>query len=366
MDEKRLQAYLNLIQSLLSFPVEKEQEILIGNINLIDSGLLHIIEQVSAMLASQGNQNAVNRLRELADKLTIALNRPLVANPEAYRHFVLELLNTMRQSEGDPQVMYPLLQANLDKLNDSFAQVLHILGSESFHKVTPENAQSVAATIHDFGNLIQQFPLGNRANNIEIAIACYEVAATVYTREAFPEHWGLIQSSLGTAYLDRIKENKAENIEQAIRYYEAALEVRNCKESPTQWATTQVNLGGAYLDRIKGDRADNLEMAIQCHQAALQVYDREKFPKKWATIQNNLGGVYLRRIRGNRSDNIETAIACFDTALQIRTYEANPQEWAMTQQNLGVAYLEYLKGDSRSEFRAVDSLLKSSFASLQT
>jgi tetratricopeptide (TPR) repeat protein len=253
MDEKCLQAYLNLIQSLLSCPVEKEQEILIGNINLIDSGLLQIIEQVSAMLASQGNQNAVNRLRELADKLTLALNRPLVANPEAYRDFVFEVLNTMRQSEGDPQVMYPLLQAHLDKLNDSFAQVLHILGSESFHKVIPENAQSVAATIHDFGNLIIEFPLGNRANNIEIAIACYEVAATVYTREAFSEHWGLIQSSLGTAYLDRIKENKAENIEQAIRYYKAALEVRNCKEAPTQWATTQVNLGGAYLDRISVD-----------------------------------------------------------------------------------------------------------------
>lgn len=345
MDKTLLQAYLNLIQKLLSCSPDKELEILCGHINLLDLGLLQTIEQVTATLAAQGNQNAVNRLRELGNKLTIALNRPLVANPEAYRDFVFEVLNTMRQSEGDPQVMYPLLQANLDKLNDSFAQVMHILGSENFHKVTPENAQSVAATIHDFGNLIQQFPLGNRANNIEIAIACYEVAATVYTREAFPEHWGLIQSSLGTAYLDRIKENKAENIEQAIRYYEAALEVRSCKESPTQWATTQVNLGGAYLDRIKGDRADNLEMAIQCHQAALQVYTQETDRQVWATIQNNLGGVYLRRIRGNRSDNIETAIACFEAALPIRTREANLEEWAMTQQNLGVAYLEYLKGD---------------------
>jgi len=345
MDKNRQQAYLNLMEKLLSSPLEKELEIMIWHINLIDIGLLQAIEQVIVTLAAKGNQNAVNRLRELANKLTIALNRPLVTNPEAYRDFVFEVLDTMRQSDGEPQVIYPLLQANLDKLNDSFAQVLHILGSENFHKVTPEDAQSVAATIHDFGNLIQQFPLGNQANNIEIAIACYEVAATVYTQESFPEHWGLIQSSLGTAYLNRIKENKAENIEQAIRYYEAALEVRNCKEAPTQWATTQVNLGGAYLDRIKGDRADNLEMAIQCHQAALQVYDPINYPQVWATIQNNLGGVYLRRIRGNRSDNIETAIACFEAALPIRTREANLQEWAMTQQNLGVAYLERLKGD---------------------
>jgi hypothetical protein len=83
MDKNRQQAYLNLMEKLLSSPLEKELEIMIWHINLIDIGLLQAIEQVIVTLAAKGNQNAVNRLRELANKLTIALNRPLVANPEA-------------------------------------------------------------------------------------------------------------------------------------------------------------------------------------------------------------------------------------------------------------------------------------------
>ncbi|MBG1265627.1 hypothetical protein [Nostoc sp. WHI] len=54
------------------------------------------------------------------------------------------------------------------------------------------------------GNLIQQFPLGSKASNMEIAIACYEIALTVYTRSVFPVDWAMTQNNLGIAYGDRI------------------------------------------------------------------------------------------------------------------------------------------------------------------
>jgi hypothetical protein len=46
---------------------------------------------------------------------------------------------------------------------------------------------------------------GDKAENIEMAIASYTAALTVYTRDAFPEQWAETQNNLATAYSDRIR-----------------------------------------------------------------------------------------------------------------------------------------------------------------
>jgi hypothetical protein len=38
--------------------------------------------------------------------------------------------------------------------------------------------------------------LGDKASNIEIAIAGYEVVLTVFTRQAFPQDWATTQNNL--------------------------------------------------------------------------------------------------------------------------------------------------------------------------
>jgi predicted enzyme related to lactoylglutathione lyase len=93
---------------------------------------------------------------------------------------------------------------------------------------------------------------------------------------------------LAIAYSDRIKGDRGENIERAIAFYEAALQVRTREAFPQDWAMTQNNLAIAYSDRIKGDRGENIERAIAFYEAALQVYTREAFPQDWAMTQNNL------------------------------------------------------------------------------
>ena len=50
------------------------------------------------------------------------------------------------------------------------------------------------------------------------------------------------QNNLGTAYNDRIQGEKAQNIEQAIACYESALIVLTREQFPQQWAMTQNNL----------------------------------------------------------------------------------------------------------------------------
>ncbi len=186
---------------------------------------------------------------------------------------------------------------------------------------------------------------GERAENLERAIAYYELALQVLTREQFPEQWATTQNNLGEAYRNRIRGERAENLEEAIRRYELALQVRTREAFPVEWATTQNNLANAYAQRIRGERAENLERAIAHYELALQVYTREVFPTDWAMTQNNLANSYSDRIRGERAENLERAIAHYELALQVRTREQFPEQWATTQNNLATAYLDRIRGE---------------------
>ncbi|WP_035734673.1 tetratricopeptide repeat protein, partial [Limnospira platensis] len=70
---------------------------------------------------------------------------------------------------------------------------------------------------------------------------------------------------------------RADNLEKAVATYQLALEVYTREAFPYEWATIQNNLGNAYHNRIKGERADNLERAIAALELALEVYSREAF-----------------------------------------------------------------------------------------
>src|SRR4028119_1297871 len=202
-----------------------------------------------------------------------------------------------------------------------------------------------AAALGRLGNLYQQYRQGDRASNLEEAIAYFTAALTVYTRDAFPENWALTQNNLANAYLYRIRGEKAENIELAIAFYSAALSVYTRDAFPENWAATQNNLAIAYSNRIRGEKAQNIEVAIASCTAALTVYTRDTFPENWAVTQNNLGEAYRNRIRGEKAQNIELAIAYFTAALSVRTREAFPEKWAMTQNNLANAYRDRIRGE---------------------
>ncbi|NER32453.1 MAG: tetratricopeptide repeat protein, partial [Symploca sp. SIO1C4] len=77
-------------------------------------------------------------------------------------------------------------------------------------------------------------------------------ALGVYTQQAFPTDWAMTQYNLGIAYYDRITGEKADNLERAISCFQQALEVRTQQAFPTDWAMTQYNLGLAYKNRITG------------------------------------------------------------------------------------------------------------------
>ena len=60
-------------------------------------------------------------------------------------------------------------------------------------------------------------------------------------------------NNLANAYSDRIKGERADNYEQAISCYQQALSVRTRPALPVEWAKTINNLANAYQNRIKGN-----------------------------------------------------------------------------------------------------------------
>lgn len=366
MDEERQKAYLTLIKSLVNSPSSKANSILNANQVLVDAGLVQTMEQVASVMAEQGYQNAADFLMDVACQLseiisssrnvtdrTVGQGESLAkTKQEEYLIFLDEVYQATAQSNSNPQVVHPLLVENLEKLNDDFAALLRQVIIDTLSQVEPEEAQSIAAVIGNFSDLMREFPQGDRASNLEIAITGTEVAATIFTRDVYPNDWATNRNNLAAAYTKRVRGDREENLERAITAYEEALQVYTQEAFSQEWARTQSNLGNAYSDRIRGDRTQNLERAICCYLAALQIRTHEAFPYEWATTQNNLGAAYWHRIEGERAQNLEFAIAAFQAALQVYTQQAFPEDWARTQNNLGVAYRDRIQGEQRANLEA--------------
>ena len=257
---------------------------------------------------------------------------------ETRRQAYLNLIDSLLTCPSGEEI--EILQANLELIDDGFAQYLREWATESLATLDAEEAYNGANFFYGLNISFKNLRQGSRASNLEVAIACLEIGLTVVTREAYSEKWAKFQNSLATAYQDRIRGEKAQNLELAIAAFEASLEVYTRDAFPFEWAACQNNLAGAYLYRIRGEKAENLELAIAALEASLEVWTRDAFPFEWATCQNNLANAYLYRIRGEKAENLELAIAAFDASLEVRTRDAFPIDHAGTLFGLGLAYQE--------------------------
>ncbi len=175
--------------------------------------------------------------------------------------------------------------------------------------------------------------VGDRQANLRRAIACYEKALRVYTREDFPEEWADLQYDLADAHHNLPGDDRQANLQDAIACYEKALQVYTPKGEV--WAMTQRRLGDAYRELPSGDRQANLEKAIRFYQAALEVYTPSDFPAVWAMLQFCLAEAFQDLPQVDRQSNLRSASTHFQSALQVYTRKAFPGEWAMTQRRLG-------------------------------
>src|SRR6476661_5899114 len=363
MEETRAQAYRQLIETLLNCPNGEEPQILQANLELVDSGFLQVCEVVAENLAEEGQENHANFLRNLASQVGQFLgmndegdsDNSEGENPREYGKFILDLLQAEKDSKSDIKVIKPMLVERQHLLNDRFADILQQVAQH----LIAEHREAIESILGDMGNLsihISNFPLGKRANNLEIAITGYQILLNNW--EPGSENWATTQNNLAIAYSDRIRGEKAENIELALASCTAALTVRTRDAFPENWATTQHNLGVAYGDRIRGEKAENIELALASYTAALTIRTRDAFPQDWALTQNNLGIAYSERIRGEKAENIENAIASYTAALSVLTRDAFPEYWAQTQNNLANAYSKRIRGEKAENIELAIALYR--------
>ena len=123
-----------------------------------------------------------------------------------------------------------------------------------------------------------------------------------------PDNWARFQENLGDAYRKRLKGDRAENIELAIAAYEAALTLWKRDAYPWQWALGHTILGEAYSVRIQGKRADNLDRAIAAYRAALEIRTSEAFPRDNIETARLLGQAL------NAKGDWQGALKAFDMA----------------------------------------------------
>ncbi|MEG4395724.1 CHAT domain-containing tetratricopeptide repeat protein [Microcoleus sp. BROC3] len=387
MNQPRRQAYLTLIESLLTCPRDKQTAILQANLELLDDDFAQYLRELATKVLAnldvdkayifgqilsnlsllfitlqQGSRASNLEIAIICNKIALTVWTRDCAEQVVILTFYLliqnglcQIASLLMQKYGD---VY-LAKRTSTQNNLAIAYSFRIKGDRgdnleraiAFYEAAlqvytpPAFPQQWAMTQNNLGEAYRNRIKGDRGDNLERAIAFYEAALEVYTRPAFPEYWARSQNNLANAYSDRIKGDRGDNLERAIAFYEAALEVRTRPAFPEDWAGTQNNLARAYSQRIKGDRDDNLERAIAFYEAALQVYTPPAFPEYWAGTQNNLGEAYRNRIKGDRGDNLEMAIAFYEAALLVHTPQAFPERWAMTQNNLAIAYNDRIKGE---------------------
>jgi tetratricopeptide (TPR) repeat protein len=195
-----------------------------------------------------------------------------------------------------------------------------------------------AKTHNNLGIVWWSLPTGDKVGNLMKAITAFEGALTVYTKEAYPADWAMTHNNLGIAWRDLPIGDKAEYVKRAITEFEAALTVYTKDAYPADWAMTQNNLGIAWRGLPIGDKARSVKTAIAAYEAALTVYTKKAYPAAWARTQYNLGIAWHDLPTGNKAENLTKAISAYEAALTVRTKEAYPAAWARTQVNLGAAW----------------------------
>jgi tetratricopeptide (TPR) repeat protein len=179
--------------------------------------------------------------------------------------FLLTVLQSVDESNGNPDIIYPLFRQNLDLLDLDMIEVFKNWVNDAFTEIDSTEQKLIAIVIFNLGKLIQQFPLGNKAVNMEWSTECYAQALKIFTISEDPENWGVIQNSLAVAYSDRIRGDRAENLERSIECYRAALEVRTPQAFPREWAKIQVALARFSIENLR-----NYQVATEHLQSAYE------------------------------------------------------------------------------------------------
>jgi hypothetical protein len=223
MNEARIEAYLALIQALLQCENGQEPALLQANAELVDAGLVAVMKQYADFLEQQGEDNNAGWLRNMAQQLGQFLDAPR-DNQNPYISFLQTLLQTVAESRGNRQVIYPLLDNNLHLLDENLLNLLRASGNQTKEQASPEETYQLGTLFYDLAYAFHEFPRGNPRINLDIAIYGYEFCATIFRQPGLERDLAQTLTNLGLAYSTQAQlgQEPVANLERAIANYTEA------------------------------------------------------------------------------------------------------------------------------------------------
>nr|NCR39284.1 CHAT domain protein [Microcystis aeruginosa W13-11] len=274
MNEARIEAYLALIQALLQCENGQEPALLQANAELVDAGLVAVMGQYADFLEQQGDSNNGRWLRNMAQQLGQFLDAPR-DNQNPYISFLQTLLETVEESDGNPQAIYPLLDNNLHLLDENLVNLLRAWGNQAKEQASPEETYQLAAVLFRLAYAFDEFPKGNPLINLAIAIYGYEVCAAIRRQLGLERDLAQTLNNLGIAYWTQAElgQEPVANLERAIANHTEAATIRRQLGLERDLAQTLTNLGIAYWTQAElgQEPVANLERAIANYTEAATI-----------------------------------------------------------------------------------------------
>ncbi|TRU21104.1 MAG: CHAT domain protein, partial [Microcystis aeruginosa Ma_MB_S_20031200_S102D] len=275
MNEARIEAYLTLIQALLQCENGQEPALLQANAELFDAGLVAVMKQYADFLEQQGDSNEGRWLLNMAQQLEQFLEPPR-DNQDPYINFLQTLLQTVEESDGNRQVIYPLLDNNLHLLDENLLNLLRAWGNQTKEQASPEETYQLGVLLYRLAYAFHEFPKGNPLINLAIAIYGYEFcAATIFRQPGLERYLAATLTNLGVAYSTQAElgQEPVANLERAIAAYTEATTIYRQPGLERELAQTLNNLGVAYRTQAElgQEPVANLERAIATYTEATTI-----------------------------------------------------------------------------------------------
>lgn len=142
MTDKRIRAYIKLIQKLLDCPEGEELNILRKHKHLLDVQFVYILKQAAEKAEEEGEEDTAGFLRELAEQLQLAFAEILKrSNPAANERnqVYLKIIEQILKCDTGEEVAY-VLHKNSEIVDRGFVKTLAQVAQLMVENGQPDSA----------------------------------------------------------------------------------------------------------------------------------------------------------------------------------------------------------------------------------
>ncbi len=215
-----------------------------------------------------------------------------------------------------------------------------------------DNQPTWADIQHGLGTTYALYPMGNRRDNLYMALTSYTEALRHRTPETDSFAYAMTQNNVGEVYSNLADiEDRGTNLKRALEGYEEALQYWRPETDPLYYAIAMNNIGNTHRVLAQIEKpVQNLRRAISAYEEALQYRKAKEVPLDYAATQNNLAGAYRSLAGIERTvEFLNRAIAAYEESLNYRTPQTATLLYAATQNNLGLTYFDLAKTENEQQ-----------------